>query len=102
MEPPIEISHSDVGDWTVVEIRGEVDVYTVPTIKQFVIERLADGVRRFPRGDREKRQTLGRRLRRHRLRPSHHHAAPTSFPRGGVPPGGPVFSPHSAASANPA
>ncbi|MFG2325015.1 STAS domain-containing protein [Streptomyces sp. NBC_01723] len=47
MEPPIEINYSDVGGWTVVEIRGEVDVYTVPTIKQHMIERLADGLRRF-------------------------------------------------------
>ncbi|MFG3322374.1 STAS domain-containing protein [Streptomyces sp. NPDC048171] len=47
MEPPIEINYSDVDVWTVVEIRGEVDVYTVPTIKQHMIERLADGLRRF-------------------------------------------------------
>ncbi|RSN59805.1 anti-sigma B factor antagonist [Streptomyces sp. WAC 04229] len=47
MEPPIEINYSDVGGWAVVEIRGEVDVYTVPTIKQHMIERLADGLRRF-------------------------------------------------------
>ncbi|MGW4548701.1 STAS domain-containing protein [Streptomyces violaceorubidus] len=47
MEPPIEIDHSTVEDWTIVEIRGEVDVYTVPTIKQYMIERLADGLRRF-------------------------------------------------------
>ncbi|MFD4263195.1 STAS domain-containing protein [Streptomyces sp. NPDC058534] len=47
MEPPIEINYSDVDGWTVVEIRGEVDVYTVPTIKQHMIERLADGLRRF-------------------------------------------------------
>ncbi|MFC9056701.1 STAS domain-containing protein [Streptomyces sp. NPDC057074] len=47
MEPPIEINYSDVGGWTVVEIRGEVDVYAVPTIKQHMIERLADGLRRF-------------------------------------------------------
>ncbi|MFB6555601.1 STAS domain-containing protein [Streptomyces sp. NPDC056405] len=38
---------SDVGGWTIVEMYGEVDVYTVPTIKQYVIERLADGHRRF-------------------------------------------------------
>ncbi|MEJ1201846.1 MULTISPECIES: STAS domain-containing protein [unclassified Streptomyces] len=47
MEPPIEISYSDVGGWTIVELYGEVDVYTVPMIKQYMIERLADGHRRF-------------------------------------------------------
>ncbi|MCF2434728.1 STAS domain-containing protein [Streptomyces thinghirensis] len=30
-----------------MELYGEVDVYTVPMIKQYMIERLADGHRRF-------------------------------------------------------
>ncbi|MFC5672863.1 STAS domain-containing protein [Streptomyces incanus] len=46
MEPPTEIGCSDVDGWTVVEVFGEVDVYSVSVIKQYMIERLADGCRR--------------------------------------------------------
>ncbi|OAH13010.1 STAS domain-containing protein [Streptomyces jeddahensis] len=43
MEPHFQIADRDENDWTVVEIHGEVDVYTVPRIRDHVITRIEDG-----------------------------------------------------------
>jgi anti-anti-sigma factor len=47
MQPNFQISHRDENDWTVVEIHGEVDVYTVPQIRDHVVGRIDEGRRRI-------------------------------------------------------
>lgn len=47
MHPEIQISHRLVNGWTVVEIQGEADVYTVPQIREHVIARIREGHRRI-------------------------------------------------------
>ncbi|MGW0819280.1 STAS domain-containing protein [Streptomyces viridiviolaceus] len=47
MHPEFHISQREAEDWTVVEIRGEADVYTVPRIREHVINHIEQGRRRF-------------------------------------------------------
>ncbi|MGW1027964.1 STAS domain-containing protein [Streptomyces sp. NPDC002577] len=43
MEKNFRIVHRDENDWTIVEIHGEVDVYTVPQIRDHVVTRIEEG-----------------------------------------------------------
>ncbi|MEU6012168.1 STAS domain-containing protein [Streptomyces sp. NPDC047453] len=47
MHPELHICHHDENDWTVVEIRGEVDVYTVPRIREHLGKRIQAGRHRL-------------------------------------------------------
>ncbi|MFF0794898.1 STAS domain-containing protein [Streptomyces spiralis] len=47
MYPEFDISQHGEDDWTVVEIRGEADVFTVPRIRQHVLEHIEQGRLRF-------------------------------------------------------
>jgi anti-sigma B factor antagonist len=47
MYPEIQISHHHVNDWTIVEIHGEADVYTVPRIREHLFDRIREGRHRI-------------------------------------------------------
>ncbi|MBL3669152.1 STAS domain-containing protein [Streptomyces sp. M2CJ-2] len=47
MQPEFHISHREEDDWTVVEIHGEIDIHTVPRIRDHVVHRLETGHRRL-------------------------------------------------------
>ncbi|MFB7576782.1 STAS domain-containing protein [Streptomyces sp. NPDC056165] len=48
MHPEFHISHHDESNWTVVEIGGDVDVATVPHIREYVAHRImAEGRHRL-------------------------------------------------------
>ncbi|MER6982955.1 STAS domain-containing protein [Streptomyces carpinensis] len=45
MQPEFHIHGREADDWTVVEIQGEVDVYTVPRVREYVADRIEAGRR---------------------------------------------------------
>lgn len=45
MHPEFVISHRDEKGWTVVEVHGEVDAYTVPRIREYVVACIEGGRR---------------------------------------------------------
>ncbi|MEU6419186.1 STAS domain-containing protein [Streptomyces spiralis] len=47
MHPEFHISQHEEDDWTVVEIEGEADVFTVPHIREHVIKHMEHGRYRF-------------------------------------------------------
>ncbi|MFJ8271653.1 STAS domain-containing protein [Streptomyces sp. NPDC094154] len=47
MHPEFRIRHHDENDWTVIEIRGEVDVHTVPRIREDLGKRIQAGRHRL-------------------------------------------------------
>jgi anti-anti-sigma factor len=47
MRHEFEISHREENDWTIVEIRGEADMYTAPQIREHVFDRIRSGHHRL-------------------------------------------------------
>ncbi|MFJ2306770.1 STAS domain-containing protein [Streptomyces sp. NPDC087787] len=47
MHPEFHIRHHDESDWTVIEIRGEVDVHTVPGIREDLGKKIQAGRHRL-------------------------------------------------------
>ncbi|HEX2031471.1 MAG TPA: STAS domain-containing protein [Actinomycetota bacterium] len=47
VEANLLVQSEDRGDWTVVEVRGEVDLYTAPRLKERLLELIEGGRRRL-------------------------------------------------------